>query len=115
MTNEEKLNIAVEKRVGLISALNKESTQTQIFIEYAETEKAKHCMLWLLSIADERKNKKLYDCITLLNKRLEKHAKLISDLKHYEAKANYYEMMYKSMQNYKKENEILVNKLMSKF
>ena len=99
MTNEQKLNKAVSERIDIHSILQKESTQIQILFEWRETEKAKLCMKWLLSIADERKNKKLYDSITLLSKRLEKHSKLINDLQHYESKANYYEMLYKNQRS----------------
>ena len=63
-------------------------------------------LTWLLSIADERKNKKLYDCITLLNKRFKTHQKLINDLMKMEHKAKYYEMMYQSLVLVEKENQI---------
>lgn len=119
MTNQEKFDKAVEKRVGLISAMNQQSTQTQALLEFEETEKAKICMQWLLSVADERKNKKLYDSITLLNRRLEKSSKLISDLMHYEAKASYYEMLCNSLRNgeeqIKKMEELLVKIQSEKF
>ena len=115
MTNEEKLHKAVSERLDIHSILQKESTHSQLVVEYMETEKAKLCMEWLLSVADERKNLKLYDSITLLNKRLEKHSKLISDLQHYESKAAYYEMMCNSLSNLRNENKILRDKLMSKF
>ena len=114
MTNEDKLNKAIDKKLQLLEALDQESTQVQIYLEMQEVIKTEYSLKWLLSIADERKNKKLYDCITLLSKRFKRYSKLISDLKHYEHKAVYYEMMYNSMIQYKKENEILRSKLIEK-
>lgn len=115
MIEKDRINKEVSKRLDMQSILDQKSTQVQIGIEYAENEKAKHCMRWLLSIADERKNKKLYDTITLLSKRLEKQSKLISDLRHYESKSAYYEMMCDSLVSLRNENKILRDKLMSKF
>ena len=114
MTNEDKLNKALENKLQTLEALNQESTQVQIYLEMQEVIKTEYSLKWLLSIADERKNKKLYDCITLLSKRFKKHSKLVSDLKSIEHKAVYYEMMYRSLLNVEKENEILKQKLFEK-
>ena len=114
MSKEKEFNKAVDNKIFLIERENEKSTQVQIALEYGETIKTKFCLDWLLSIADERKNKKLYDCITLLTKRFKRYSKLISDLKHYEHKAVYYEMMYQSLVNVEKENEILRSKLIEK-
>lgn len=115
MTTEERIQYEVNKRIAIYDNLQKESTQVQIAIEYIETMKTEYTVKWLLSVSDERKNKKLYDCITLLNKRFKRHLKLMNDLKHYEHKATYYEMMYKSLVLVEEQNKILREKLMSKF
>lgn len=107
MTSEEKLNIEVDKRVGLIAALNKESTQTQILLEYQETVKTDHCINWLDSINKERKNPKVQDVIDIVRIRISKHKKVVSDLMHYEAKANYYEMLYKGNVSNKEQIKIM--------
>ncbi len=114
MTKEEQIKKEVDNRVKIHEVLQAESTQTQITVEYMETMKTEMCLKWLLSVADERKNKKLYDCITLLSKRFKKHKKLMSDLRHYEAKASYFEMMYDSQKVSEKQvktlTEILIDR-----
>lgn len=114
MTNEEKFNKAVDKRIQTLDSLNAESTQIQLALEYAETIKTENCMKWLLSVADERQNKKLHDTITLLDKRFKKHKKLISDLQYYEHKAFYFEMMYNSTKINEKTVDIVKNFMVEK-
>ena len=114
MTNEDKLKKALEKQLQTLEALNQESTQVQIYLEMQEAIKLEHSIKSLLDLAIERKNKKLYECIDLISKRFKKHSKLVSDLKSIEHKAVYYEMMYNSLVNVEKENEILRSKLIEK-
>jgi hypothetical protein len=114
MTNEDKFNKAVDLKIQLHNSLNKESSQIQILLEYEEVIKTEYALNWLLDVAHDRKNIKLYDCITLLSKRFKKYLKLIQDLKVYEHKALYYEMKYNSLRLVEEENRILKEKLIGK-
>ena len=111
MTNKEKLDKAVEERLGLIKAANENSTHVQIAIEYMNKEKAKFCLEEFLSISKERNNEKWYEGLLLISKCLETHSKSVDDAKHYEAKSNYYEMMYNSSKQAIEENKIMREQL----
>ena len=111
MTNQEQLNKQVNERIDIYNILQKESTAVQIAIEYEETLKAEMCINWLEDMNSKKQNPMITDLINIVKMRFKKHSKLVSDLKHYEAKCTYLESLNDSVKMYRETISILDSKM----
>lgn len=103
-------DLDIQKAIDQFQIEQTHSTQVQIMLEFRFLDTVNIILKWLGVKSGESKNKSLKEAVFVLQQLSSKHEKVLKDLRHYEGKASYYEMKYKSA----KQSETLLNNLMDR-